>query len=159
MRRHCPLKIITKTRYAIRCVLGLAIYKDEVLSARIMSQHINLPVKYLEDIFTKLKRNHFIESTRGVKGGYQLAKDPKDITIHNIIMAMENNDSVASKHPHPDVMTRVIRRELWYKIDNDLKSYLSSISIADIIEANGNMERVKTLSWYQQLYDIKNDKT
>lgn len=145
------MKLTTKSRYAIRCCLGLAIFRDgDLMSVRSASRHLQLSTKYIENIFMTLKKKHFIESVRGINGGYRLARAPEEITIYSIITAMENSHTVAPYHTQPDLMARVIRRELWYRIDENLKAYLTNLTLADIINQNGGMESIRERDWYKE---------
>lgn len=147
------MKLTTKSRYGIRCVLALAInQQNNVVSIRAISQHLDLSNKYIESIFSVLKKHQFVTSVRGLKGGYKLAKEPKDINIYDIVSALESTDSIAPRHPHPDVLTRIIRRDLWYRVDVKLKAHLSSITIADIIKQNNGLSNITELDWYKQYY-------
>ncbi|MDF9823944.1 Rrf2 family iron-sulfur cluster assembly transcriptional regulator [Breznakia sp. PF5-3] len=149
------MKLTTKSRYAVRCCLGLAIFGDEdLISVRSASRHLKLSTKYIENIFLSLKKHHFIESVRGIKGGYRLAKKPEDIDVYSIIVAMENSHTVAPYHKRPDLLARVLRRDLWYRIDQELQEYLTNITIADIIEMNGGMEEIKKLDWYKEFKEF-----
>lgn len=148
------MKLTTKSRYGVRMLLGLTIFADEgVISVRSASKHLQLSTKYIESICLALKKNHFIESVRGINGGYRLAMKPEDISIYNVITSMETYDSLAPRHVYPDLLARVTFRELWYKVDSDIKEYLSNISIADLIEMNGGLEEIKKRDWYKSYFD------
>jgi len=144
------MKLTTKSRYAVRILMGLAIFSDKgVISVRASSQHLQLSNKYIESIFIELKKKHFIESIRGINGGYRLAMKPEEISVYNVITSMETYDSIAPRHVFPDTLARVVFRELWYKVDEDIKDYLTHISIADLIEMQGGIEEIKKHEWYQ----------
>ena len=148
------MKLTTKSRYGVRILLGLAIFADEgVISVRSASAHLQLSTKYIESICIALKKHHFIESVRGINGGYRLAMKKEDISIYNVIVAMEAYDFLAPRHSYPDLLAQVIFRELWYKVDFTVKKYLSDISIADLIEMNGGLEEIKKHEWYQSFFE------
>lgn len=149
------MKVTTKSSYGVRLLLGFAIFADEgVVSVRSASLHLQLSTKYIESICISLKKHHFIESVRGINGGYRLAMKPEDISIYNVISSMEIYDSLAPRHVYPDLLARVTFRKLWYRVDSDIKEYLSNISIADLIEMNGGLEEIKKRNWYKSFFDI-----
>lgn len=90
------MKISTQTRYALRFLLELAVHElnpnnsaikmttQEIASSQQISE------KYLESIASKLRKNGFINSIKGVNGGYWLAKSPDSITLGDIMRVMEN---------------------------------------------------------------------
>lgn len=84
------MKISTKGDYAARAVQELsAHYNKGVLQIEEIAQKQDIPVRYLEQLLLILKRAGYLESKRGVKGGYSLAKPPHLITLGEIIRLME----------------------------------------------------------------------
>jgi len=85
------MRITTKSRYAIRAVYALAILggESEAIPLKKISDYEDISLKYLEQIFSKLKKNNIVESIRGITGGYILSRSPGDITIKEIIYAMD----------------------------------------------------------------------
>ncbi len=84
------MKISTKGDYATRAMQDLALRYDQgPIQIEEIAKRQHLPVRYLEQILLSLKRAGFLESKRGVCGGYYLAKHPREITMGAIIRAME----------------------------------------------------------------------
>ena len=88
--------------------------------------------KYLELIFATLKKAGFIASARGSQGGYQLIRPIESITIYDIIALMETNTSIVNTQDERDPMKRILMREVWSLIDDNLKAYLSDLTIAEL---------------------------
>ena len=89
------MKISTKGDYAARAMQELSLhYNKGVLQIDEIAQKQDIPVRYLEQLLLILKRAGYLESKRGVKGGYSLAKPPHQITLGEIIRLMEG-------HPAP----------------------------------------------------------
>ena len=84
------MKLTTKSRYGVRGVFDIA-YNSVGLHAQIndISERQRISPRYLEQIFQRLKKHGILGSKRGPKGGYHLLKEPKDITIYDIIIATE----------------------------------------------------------------------
>jgi len=84
------MRISTKGDYATRAMQDLALHFDQgPIQIEEIAKRQHLPVRYLEQILLNLKRAGFLESKRGVSGGYYLAKHPREITMGGIIRAME----------------------------------------------------------------------
>ncbi len=81
--------IIRETDYAIRCVLHLAGKKDEVMMVNEISRENNIPKSFLAKILQKLTRAEIVRSFRGVKGGYQIAKEPSELDLLNIVETIQ----------------------------------------------------------------------
>lgn len=84
------MKVSTKGDYATRAMQDLALhYERGPIQIEDIAKRQHLPARYLEQILLSLKRAGFLESKRGVSGGYYLAKHPREITVGAIIRAME----------------------------------------------------------------------
>jgi Rrf2 family protein len=84
------MKLTTKSRYGVRAIFDIA-YNAGGLPAQIkdISERQQISPRYLEQIFQKLKKDKVLGSKRGPRGGYYLLKDPKEITLYDIITATE----------------------------------------------------------------------
>ena len=83
------MKISTKCIYALEAMIELASRNTACVSIRDIADARNCSVKYLEQIFKQLKKAQLLISIRGKDGGYQIAKDPEEITAKDIILAVE----------------------------------------------------------------------
>ena len=86
------MRLNTKSRYAVMALADMASFKDnKPISLRDISLRQSISILYLEQIFLKLKRNNIVKSTRGIKGGYVLVKNPKQIKLSEIFLALDEN--------------------------------------------------------------------
>ena len=84
------LKLTTKGRYGLRAVIDLAMYaKNEPVSLSDVAERQNISISYLEQLISKLKKAGIVQSTRGAQGGYALAKEPEEISVGEILRALE----------------------------------------------------------------------
>ena len=83
------MKISTKGIYALEAMIELASRNTACVSIRDIAAARNCSVKYLEQIFKQLKKAQLLISIRGKDDGYQIAKDPEEITAKDIILAVE----------------------------------------------------------------------
>ena len=137
------MMLTTKGRYAVMCVVDIAYNsgKGEVLSLQQIAERQDLKINYLEQIFLKLKKNKIVDSIRGPGGGYCLSRHPKDINIFEIIDAVnesikmtrcDNNSPFGCRKNQ----LRCLTHDLWAGLSNNIKDYLSGVSIEDICKRN-----------------------
>lgn len=82
-------RLNTTVRYAVRATLLLAQQTDRPLSIKSISESEGLSIKYLEQLFLKLRKAGLVKSVRGMHGGYFLARPPEKVTIGDVIRAVQ----------------------------------------------------------------------
>ena len=86
------MKLSTKGRYGLRAAVALAMYaKDEPVSISTIAAREELSESYLEQLFAKLKKAGLVHSIRGTNGGYQLSRPAEDISVGDVLRALEGN--------------------------------------------------------------------
>ena len=86
------MKLTTKGRYGLRAVIDLAMYaKNDPVSLSDVAERQNISISYLEQLVAKLKKTGIVQSTRGAQGGYALAKAPEEISVGEILRALEGS--------------------------------------------------------------------
>ena len=137
------MKISTKGRYGIKAMLELAlVYEKELVSVRAISKKHNISELYLEQIFSILRKAQLVKSIRGAKGGYFLTRLPKDITIKNIMDALEgpiNISDCIKEDANCDNLDRCATRVLWMKIRDSIDEIFSSVTLQDIINEHNKL--------------------
>jgi len=133
------IKISTKGRYGLEAVLYLAIQTPAGSeSLKNIAQARDISENYLEQIFIKLKKKGIVESIRGAQGGYKLAREPKDITVGEVIRPLEGSlapvacvkagkDKKSCKR-YEFCATRV----LWNKLADELEYVADTVTIGDL---------------------------
>ncbi len=138
------MKMSTKGRYGIKAMLELAlVYDKETISVRSISQKQNISELYLEQIFSVLRKAQLIKSTRGAKGGYSLTRKPKDITIKNIMDALEGPISISNcieEGAICDNLDTCATRVLWVRIRDAIDEIFSSVTLQDIIDEHNKLQ-------------------
>src|SRR3712207_9413120 len=87
------MKLSTKGRYGVRAMVDLAInYGKEPISIKNISKRQSISEYYLEQLFASLRRAGLIKSIRGAQGGYILNREPKDITVSDILEPLERSE-------------------------------------------------------------------
>jgi len=139
------MKLTTKGRYAVTAMLDLALYNDNgPVSLVEISERQNISLSYLEQLFSKLRRKELVTSMRGPGGGYSLSRDPNEIAVSNIIMAVDENLDVtscgnASGGCH-EKNKRCLTHNLWMDLSNRIQSFLDEISLKDMMDKTDVLE-------------------
>src|SRR6266702_4422454 len=88
--RFCQMKLSLRGEYALRALLVLGLnYGQPVVRIQVISEHQNIPKRFLEQILNDLKTAGIVQSRRGVAGGYRLAKRPEEITLAAVVRHIE----------------------------------------------------------------------
>ncbi len=95
-RKGPDMKLSTKSRYSLRAMLHLARHQRAgVVMAREIAERQNLPETYLEQLMLSLRKAGLVSAIRGAHGGYMLARKPDQITLAQIVVALEGTLSIA----------------------------------------------------------------
>jgi Rrf2 family cysteine metabolism transcriptional repressor len=133
------MKLTARSEYALLALVYLARHKDEgFISIDMIAKSQGIPPKFLEQLMLALKRARFLRSVKGQKGGYALAKDPKDITLAEVIRlfdgALAPTESVSENYYEP---TPIEKEKKLTKVFKDIRDYISNklekTTIADVI--------------------------
>ena len=130
------MRLTTKGRFAVTAMVDLAMRQNRgpvTLAAISERQHISL--SYLEQLFGKLRRNALVTSVRGPGGGYLLAKSLDDVSVADIIRAvdepMDTTQCHGKENCHDD--QKCITHDLWAGLNDRIFEYLSSVTLAQLV--------------------------
>ena len=130
------MRLTTKGRYAVTAMLDLCINaKNGPVSLSDISQRQDISLSYLEQLFSKLRKNELVKSVRGPGGGYQLNRDESDIDMAEIINAVNESLDTTKCQGSGDCQNGSIclTHHLWEDLSEQIHGYLSNISLADLI--------------------------
>ena len=132
------MKLSTLGRYGARAMVDLAVHQDEspVLLKDIAARQ-DVSEKYLEHIFAGLRKAGLVKSLRGSKGGYYLAKKPDEITLFDIINALEGSLAIVHCVEDPSRCKRVkncVTRDVWSQLSDAFQNILASVTLEDMAE-------------------------
>ena len=132
------MKLSTKGRYGLKAMFQLAIYKNEgPVSLKTIASKQNISEQYLEQIFSSLKKSGLVKSVRGAQGGYLLGKEPKDITVGDILIVLEGPVSLSDCVLDEDVCEnsgKCVTKVVWEKIKKGIDDVINSITLQDMID-------------------------
>jgi len=133
------MRLTTKGRFAVTAMIDLAMrqHQGPVTLAGI-SQRQKISLSYLEQLFGKLRRHDLVESTRGPGGGYSLGRDVSDITVADIIVAVDEPIDATGCGGRENCMGedagRCMTHDLWTSLNNKMIEYLDSISLRRLVD-------------------------
>ena len=130
------MRLTTKGRFAVTAMIDVAMHgtKGPVTLAGV-SDRQKISLSYLEQLFGKLRRHGLVESVRGPGGGYCLGKPTADITVADIITAVDepiDATQCAGKENCIDDK-RCVTHDLWATLNQKMNDYLNSVSLADVV--------------------------
>ncbi len=131
------MQLTTKGRYAVTAMLDLASNDTgKPITLDIISQRQNISLSYLEQLFAKLRRADLVKSVRGPGGGYLLDAAAKDITLTQIVEAVDENIDLRRCKGSTGCQNgrRCISHQLWCDVSDQIRNFLSSKTLQMIID-------------------------
>ena len=147
------MRLTTKGRYAVTAVLDLAFHQEKgPVPLAAISERQDISLSYLEQLFAKLRRNSIVNSTRGPGGGYTLQRNAEEISVSDIILAVDESVKMAGcgDASSCDGDYQCLTHDLWQELSNEIKGFLDGISLAEVM-AN---QKVKEVSLRQDVASI-----
>ncbi len=141
------MRLTKMSRYGTRAIFDIAYHSLGLpVHAKDVSERQKIPLKYLEQIFHKLKKAGIVKGIRGPSGGYFLAQDPGKITVGNIIRAVHEQTSlVHCIDPEAEGYESCLRKEqcvtrsLWEEAGRRIVDLFDSVTISDLCEKAGKL--------------------
>jgi Rrf2 family iron-sulfur cluster assembly transcriptional regulator len=128
------MKVSTRGDYAARALLSLALHGSErPTSVKEIAERTNLPQPYLEQILLSVKGAGLVRSKRGVGGGYVLARPPQEITLAEIVTAVEGPQLPLPEHPD-HCEGHCVLQEVWIGVDEETRHVLARVTLQELVE-------------------------
>lgn len=131
------MKLSTKGRYGLKAMFELSLNeKNSPVPLKYIAKKQSISDQYLEQIFSSLKKSGLVKSVRGAQGGYLLAKEPKDITVGDILTVLEGPVSVSDCVLDEDICENsgvCVTKVVWEKIKKGIEEVIDSITLQDMI--------------------------
>jgi len=135
------MKLSTKGRYGLRAVIDLAMNcENEAVALSSIAERQHISMSYLEQLIPKLRRAGIVNSIRGAQGGYVLAKPASEISVGDILRALEGD-------LHPVDCSEVngtgepctgsdmcVTKHVWKKISDSINQAVDSLMLSDLVE-------------------------
>jgi Rrf2 family protein len=138
------MRLSTKTRYGVRAMFDIAYHGQDqpgvAAQAKDIAKRESIPLRYLEQIFQDLKRAGLVESKRGPRGGYYLKRAPSEITLGDIVRALQGpieemfvvvDDEEGAGEP--PVTSRQVTGAVWRELADHVTGWFDGATIADLV--------------------------
>lgn len=130
------VKVTAKAEYAVRAMLELATTEESLLKGERIASSQGIPLKFLENILVDLRHADLVHAQRGADGGYRLAREPEQITLGQVIRAVEGPLASVRGEP-PERMAYEGSSEnlqrVWIAVRASLRSVLDDLTLADVV--------------------------
>ncbi len=136
------MRLTTKGRFAVTAMIDLALRQQRgPVTLAAISERQNISLSYLEQLFGKLRRHELVDSVRGPGGGYSLARLARNITVADIIFAVDEplDATNCGGKGHCKVGRRpgaatCMTHDLWTTLNRKMIDYLDSVSLQDLVD-------------------------
>ena len=133
------MRVSAKVDYALRALAELAVAPPGPVKGERLANAQSIPLKFLENILLELRRSEIVGSQRGAEGGYWLAKPPDEISLADVIRAVEGPiATVRGLRPEEVEYTgaAVGLRDVWIELRRNMRAVLEETSLADLVDGN-----------------------
>ncbi|HTD91377.1 MAG TPA: Fe-S cluster assembly transcriptional regulator IscR [Burkholderiales bacterium] len=131
------MRLTTKGRFAVTAMVDLAMrHGNGPVTLAEISQRQKISLSYLEQLFGKLRRRQIVESVRGPGGGYLLGRDMRELSVSEIILAVDEpidaTQCGGKENCHDD--GKCITHDLWAALNQRIFEYLGSVSLQQLVD-------------------------
>lgn len=129
------MKLSSRSDYATKAMLELSTTPDKPVNLAYLAQIEDISISYLEQIFSLLRKHGLVKSVRGPGGGYILSRPMSEITIGDIVNAIDMNrksKKIEQAEMHMDPAEQLASRQMWEQLSTMVYDYLNKISLQDI---------------------------
>ncbi len=149
-------KVPLKITYGIMAAMDLALhYSSLPIQAKIIAGRQSIPVRFIEQILYSLKQAGVVESVRGAQGGYSLRKDPSQVSLAEIVEAMDGPPGATVFDPirrNGKADTLVVSEKflsgIWKKVHQAEQEVLRSITLNALVEQYAQLEQQQALMYH-----------
>ena len=131
------MRLTTKGRFAVTAMLDLALHADHgPVSLAGISGRQKISLSYLEQLFGKLRRRLIVESVRGPGGGYNLARDASEVSVADIVRAVEEpiDSTQCGGRENCHDNHRCMTHDLWEELNTTVYGFLEGVKLSHLVE-------------------------
>lgn len=150
------MRLTTKGRFAVTAMLDIALNEADAtgnvnpVTLADISERQEISLSYLEQLFSRLRRQGLVVSIRGPGGGYRLAKPHAEISVSAIIAAVDEQidaTQCGGKENCHGPEGRCMTHDLWASLNNKILEYLSGVSLADMVNMRHDASLNEQIVW------------
>lgn len=132
------MKLSTKGRYGLRALIDLALYSEnEIVSIQSIARRQNISDSYLEQLMRKLRSAGLIVSVRGAQGGYKLARPANEISVGDVLRALEGSLEAVTCGGEDNSCQGAdlcVTKFVWERINSSIRDTVDSIMLSQLVE-------------------------
>jgi len=132
------MRVSSRADYGVRALFDLALrYGQGPVQSRDIASRQDVPEAYLHQVLGALNRAGLVRSTRGPLGGHELAREPREISLWDVLLVLDGPDR--RSHPHHDgTRPEDVVHGVWHDLQGRSIEFLRGISLATLAERNRN---------------------
>ncbi len=145
------MKLSTKGRYGLRAMIDLAAnFTGEYIPLYKIAERQGISERYLEQVFSALKKAGLVKSIKGAQGGYALSGETKDITVKDILSTLEGDISIIDnlEFSQNDTLKECIKINVWDKMDEAIENVVNNITLEDLVRKYDKVNRRNEIMYY-----------
>ncbi|GGW86548.1 Fe-S cluster assembly transcriptional regulator IscR [Alteromonas halophila] len=154
------MKLTSKGRYAVTAMLDVALHSTRgPVPLADISERQEISLSYLEQLFSRLRREKLVDSVRGPGGGYKLGRHADDIAIGAVIRAVDESVDATRCHGQSDCQggERCLTHSLWEDLSDRISVFLDSITLGELMAKRDVREVAGRQDKSQSLGQVSND--
>ena len=140
------MRLTTKGRFAVTAMIDLALRSgDGPVTLAGISDRQKISLSYLEQLFGKLRRYSLVDSVRGPGGGYCLARPMQQITVADIVRAVDETLDATQCGGRENCKSdhRCMTHDLWSTLNRKMLDYLASVSLGELVQQQRDREETR----------------
>jgi Rrf2 family protein len=145
------MRLSTRGRYAIRAASNLACRNaDDPIALKTIAREEHIPPRYLEQLMNRMRRSGILQSSRGPGGGYVLTRPPADITLGEIVSAIEGRVAVAGcvkpdRRKNCRLQNSCASRLFWANLSRMIQTVMDSVTLQELINGDWQKKNMSAL--------------
>ena len=127
--------ISSKGKYGLVALMDICLYsRSEAVTLKSVSKRQNISERYLEQIFSILRKGGIITSKKGAQGGYFLARTAADITVGEILNILEGDLKIVSPSEERNDIECFMQKNIWNNINRQIEEYFDSVTLEALVK-------------------------
>lgn len=149
------MKLSTKSRYGLRALVDLIVhYEGDCMPLYNIATRQEVSVNYLEQVFGSLRKAGIVKSIKGSQGGYSLVKEPNEITVGEVLKAIEGEILLVEEEINTDTslavqnMQRCIQEKVWNKMNESVQEVMNHITLEELAKEYREKNTIEPIMYY-----------
>ncbi|MEF9951411.1 MAG: Rrf2 family transcriptional regulator [Clostridium sp.] len=143
------MKLSTKGRYGLRAMIYLAANRDSgYIPLYMIAEAEDISERYLEQVFSSLKKSGIVKSVKGARGGYFLTKENSEISVYDILYSIEGDLSIVDNMPDDTLIKRCINTCVWEKVNGAIFDVTTETKLDVLVEKYKKVRGHQEIMYY-----------